>query len=117
MGKQSKRKAVSKKEHKERQEERRARVLREGSTRNDNDDADDEYRVEEIMAWDRVWFRDEHWLDSWQRGVVHKVVTDQLEPGISRYLVQRTEDQDGKDLITVTTNGRTITGSDESQKK
>jgi hypothetical protein len=119
MGKQSKRKAVSKKEHKERQEERRTRVLQEVSTRNDNAVADDESyddRVEEIMAWDRVWWRNQPGLDSWQRGIVHRVVTDELEPGISRYLVQRTEDEDGKELITVTAKDRAITGSDESLK-
>jgi hypothetical protein len=120
MGKQSKRKAVSKKEHKERQEERRTRVLQEASTRNDNNDgADDESyddRVEEIMAGDRVWWFYQPGRYCWRRGVVRRVVMDEFEPGMSRYLVQRIEDEDGKELIAVTASDRTITGSDESAR-
>jgi hypothetical protein len=107
MGKQSKRKAVSKKEHKERQEERRIRVLQEASTRNDDDYANDEPHddlVDEIMVGDRIWWRDqpreEPW--GWKRGIVRRVATgDELEPEITKYFVQPIEDEDGNELIAV----------------
>jgi hypothetical protein len=116
MGKQSKRKAVSKKEHKERQEERRIRALQEVSTRNndDDDDANDEpydSRVDVIMVGDRVWWRDQ---PQWQRGIVRSVVADKLEPGMTRYMVQNIEDGDGDQLIVVAVS--TSTGSVELMK-
>jgi hypothetical protein len=129
MGKQSKRKTGSKKEHKERQEERRIRAIQEVSTKTDDDDDKDndagtdtdadadgkpyDDRVEEIMVGDRVWWRDQ---PPWQRGIVRRVVKDELEPGITNYMVQPIKDGDGKQLIAVSSRYRTFSGSDESMK-